>query len=306
MNKITYNRLAWSTLVVTMFVIAWGAIVRATGSGAGCGSHWPLCNGQVVPLAPVFETILEYGHRLSSGTVMLLSLALCVFGFRVFPKGHRVRFWASLSLFLMLVEAAIGASLVLLELVANNDSRLRAVVIALHLVNTFLLLGALTLTCFWSGKVNLDEVALQPKALLQRTYICLVSLLIVGATGAVVALGDTLFPVETLVEGLRQDFNQDSHFLIRLRAIHPILAVAAGLYMLASMAAVRSFIKKGQTAALAFFVITLGLLQFAVGIFNFLLMAPIVLQVFHLVLADLVWIGTTLTAVRLKNARLAT
>src|ERR1043165_6000488 len=70
----TFTRFAWFTLTITVVVIVWGAVVRATGSGAGCGSHWPLCNGVVVPIAPRAATVIEFVHRLTSGLAMILSI----------------------------------------------------------------------------------------------------------------------------------------------------------------------------------------------------------------------------------------
>ena len=62
-----FAKYSWIVLVYNLVVILWGAYVRATGSGAGCGSHWPLCNGEVIPRAPEVETLVEFTHRLSSG-----------------------------------------------------------------------------------------------------------------------------------------------------------------------------------------------------------------------------------------------
>src|SRR5436853_6203595 len=84
-------RFSIGVLCVNLAVIAWGAFVRATGSGAGCGSHWPLCNGEVLPRAPSVERIIEFSHRLTSGLSLLLVVALCVWAFRVHPRGHGVR-----------------------------------------------------------------------------------------------------------------------------------------------------------------------------------------------------------------------
>src|SRR3990172_7385362 len=99
-----FVRFAWVALAVTVVVIIWGAVVRATGSGAGCGSHWPLCNGQVVPLAPATSTVIEFVHRLTSGLAMILSLVLLVWARPNFPAGHRARAWALASFVFMLIE----------------------------------------------------------------------------------------------------------------------------------------------------------------------------------------------------------
>jgi heme A synthase len=95
-------------------VILWGAFVRATGSGAGCGSHWPLCNGELVPRAPQVETVIEFIHRATSGLAFLLVLGLFVLAWRVYPKGDLVRRAAALSFLFIVTEALVGAGLVLL------------------------------------------------------------------------------------------------------------------------------------------------------------------------------------------------
>ena len=77
---------AWAVLGFNLLVILWGAFVRATGSGAGCGSHWPLCNGEVLPRAPALATLIEFSHRLTSGVALLLVIGLVVGAWRGFPR----------------------------------------------------------------------------------------------------------------------------------------------------------------------------------------------------------------------------
>src|SRR5687767_14805374 len=144
--------LAWVTLVYNVAVILWGAVVRVTGSGAGCGSHWPLCNGVVVPLEPGMKTVIEFVHRLTSGAAMILSLWLVIASRRAFPAGHRVRAWALAAFGVMMLEAALGAGLVIFGLVENNQSAARAAYIALHLANTMLLTGVMTGTLWWASQ----------------------------------------------------------------------------------------------------------------------------------------------------------
>src|SRR5262245_46466786 len=148
-----FIRFAWLALAMSVLVIVWGAVVRATGSGAGCGSHWPLCNGDVVPLAPTVGTIIEFVHRLTSGLVMILAVGLVLMARRTFPPGHQARKWAVISLVFMLIEAAIGAGIVLLKLVEGNTSALRAGYVGGHLVNTLLLVAAMT-TTIWSAQAR--------------------------------------------------------------------------------------------------------------------------------------------------------
>src|SRR5512136_1928461 len=143
------TRFAWLVLAWNVAVILWGAFVRASGSGAGCGAHWPLCNGEVVPRAPALETMVEFMHRATSGIALLLVVALAAWVFRARPKGHPARRAAGASVVFILVEAAVGAALVLFGLVAENDSVARALFMAGHLANTFVLLACLTLAAHW-------------------------------------------------------------------------------------------------------------------------------------------------------------
>ena len=147
--RTTLARFAWFVLAYNVAVILWGAYVRATGSGAGCGNHWPLCNGEVVPRAPQMATLIEFSHRFSSGLALIAIAALVIWVFRASGPGHPARLGAILSGILIVTEAAVGAGLVLFELVADNATIARAMFVAVHLLNTFLLLAALTLTAWW-------------------------------------------------------------------------------------------------------------------------------------------------------------
>jgi heme A synthase len=288
-----YVRLAIVTLVVTVVVIIWGAVVRATGSGAGCGSHWPLCNGTVVPLEPGTKTIIEFTHRLTSGVAMLLSLGLMLASWRVFPRGHRARVWAAAAFVFMLIEAAIGAGLVLLGLVEDNASVARAVYIAAHLTNTMLLLGAVTGALWWAKQDARDMRVVRSRGLAA----ILIFLIVVAATGAVVALGDTLFPHETLAEGLRADVDPASHVLIRLRWIHPALAATATLVILALTRRDATFTSRAG-ASLGGLVVALVMAQVALGVLTLILLAPLPLQMAHLLGSNLLWIALVWAWVR--------
>ena len=271
-----FVRFAWITLGITVAVIVWGAVVRATGSGAGCGSHWPLCNGVVVPLAPATSTIIEFTHRLTSGAAMILAVVLALWARRVFPAGHRVRTWALWSLIFMLIEAAIGAGIVLLGLVEGNASALRAGYIAVHLTNTMFLMGAMTGTIRW-GTSGLPAIARSATVGTAWQTVSLVLMIVVAAAGAIVALGDTLFPHASLAEGIAADLDPASHFLIRLRIWHPILAVATSIL---AVFAFRSTL-----------VTSLVLGQAFLGVINLLMLAPLPLQMAHLLGSSILWIA---------------
>ena len=285
-NVQKFVRFAWLTLAITVVVIVWGAVVRATGSGAGCGSHWPLCNGDVVPLAPTTSTVIEFTHRLTSGLALVLSVVMFVWARRLFPPRHRARTWAGAALGFMLGEAAIGAGIVLLELVENNTSALRAIYQGVHLTNTMFLVGAMTASIRFSGSQVLGFSGFRP-----RVLVTMALMIVVGAFGAIVALGDTLFPHATLSEGIAADFDSTSHFLIRLRIWHPILAAAA------SLLAVFTF----RSALIT----TLVLAQVGLGVLNLMMLAPLPLQMAHLVGSNVLWIAMVWAALA-SSARPAT
>lgn len=280
----TFLRYAWVTLAVTILVIVWGAVVRATGSGAGCGSHWPLCNGDVVPLDPTVETVIEFVHRVTSGGVMIMALGLLLWARRVFGVGHQARRWAAITFVFMLIEAGIGAGIVLLELVGDDASVARAAYVGGHLVNTLLLVGAMLTTIWWASRGTPSPTMGHMFAETTRGLSAgLLALLVVAATGAVVALGDTLFPHASLAEGIAADFDATAHFLIRLRIWHPVMAAltALGLILLVSRGEA-----PGLTGRL---VVAAVVAQTLLGISNLLLLAPLPLQMAHLVMSNLLW-----------------
>jgi heme A synthase len=289
-------KFAWATLGYNMLVILWGAYVRATGSGAGCGSHWPLCNGVVVPRAPAIETMIEFTHRLTSGMALLLVIVLFVWAFRAYPKGHTVRLGASLTMLFIITEALVGAGLVLFEWVAHDASIGRVISISVHLVNTFLLLAALTLTAWWTS--GGERVVLRGHGIaLWLFVIAFFSMMILGVTGAVTALGDTLFPSASLQEGIAQDFLPTAHFLIRLRVWHPVVAIIVGVYLWFLTGLIALFRANPRIHKIAGLLAGLFLVQLAAGMINLVLLAPVWMQLVHLLLADLVWVAVVLLAV---------
>lgn len=286
---------AWGVLAYNLLVVLWGAYVRASGSGAGCGSHWPLCNGEVVPRAEQIETVVEFTHRLTSGLALLAVVTLLVWAVRAFPTGHRVRRGAKLSMGFMVLEALVGAGLVLLELVADDASTARAWWMIAHLVNTFLLIGALALTSWWASGGAEVRLARQGGVGL-ALWAGVAGMLAVGASGAIAALGDTLFPSASLAEGLRQSFSADAHPLVQLRKLHPLLAVLLGAYLVGTARVVARLRPSRAAGRLAGGLLALYGLQLVAGAVNVVLLAPVWMQLLHLLLADLVWISFVILA----------
>jgi heme a synthase len=284
-----FVRYAWAVLTLNVAVILWGSYVRATGSGAGCGSHWPLCNGEVVPRSREIATAIEFTHRISSGLALLSVAVLIVAAWRVYPRRHIVRRSAAAAGGFVVLEAAIGAGLVLFELVAGNASLARGAAGALHLANTYLLLAALALTATLGARPQSPAWRLD-RSVASLGLAALGSLILVGMSGAIAALGDTLFPAPSLGAGLVQEIAPGPHPFVRLRILHPVIAVTA-----AALAASYSLRLKdraqhpsiGRGAALLWCLLSAQLL---VGAVNVALLAPVWLQVIHLLLSDLIWI----------------
>ena len=294
-NHNNFTRYAWFVLAFLVLVVLWGAFVRATGSGAGCGSHWPLCNGVVVPREPQIETIIELTHRLTSAFSGILVLGMLFWAFRLFPKGHIVRKAAAYSTVFIITEGLVGAGLVLFEWVADNESVARAISMAVHLVNTFLLLAAVTLTAWWAGAGSDFRLQLRGHGRAGRLIgIAVFLLLILGVSGAITALGDTLFPKGELREGIAANFEATAHFLVRLRIYHPVIAALTGLYLW--LAAPVIALERPGIGPLFFSnaIRVLIVIQLVAGVVNILLNVPIWMQLVHLLLADLLWIAVVL------------
>ncbi len=288
-----FAKYASFTLAFNLLVIVWGAYVRASNSGAGCGSHWPLCNGEVIPSSPTIKTLVEYSHRLSSGLALLLVVVMLIWAFRAHAPKHQLRYFAAATMFFMLMEAAIGAGLVLFEMVAENESIARALWMSAHLINTFLLVGTLAITA-WAATTG-ELFGVRGQGSINWLFAAaILATLILGVSGAVTALGATLFPVKSLAEGLEQDLSPTAHILIRLRFFHPLIAVGvSGLLILTAFFArtrrPSDGVRKWSNALIA-----LALTQIGAGAVNLLLHAPIWLQLVHLLLSDMVWIALVL------------
>lgn len=290
-----FSRFAWSLLAVNLAVVLWGGFVRATGSGAGCGRHWPTCNGALVPREPGVQTAIEFTHRVTSGIALLLVVALVVWAVRVLPRGHAARKAAWASLAFMLSEALVGAGLVLFGWVAKDASAARGWVMAVHLTNTFLLLGALALTAEWSARPGgLSLVGRGRAAGVLGAGLAMV--LLAGVTGAIAALGDTLFPATSFAQGLRDELSGEAHLLLRLRLLHPFAAIGAGAVLVAASRSALRARREERVRRTAVALAAIVAVEIAVGVVNVLLLAPVWLQLVHLLLADLAWLALVLLA----------
>jgi heme a synthase len=290
-----FKRFSIAALALTLVVIVWGAFVRASGSGAGCGDHWPQCNGQMILQNPSTHTMIEYTHRFTSGLALIAVLILAVSslrsGFaslhsfelakpdsapRTSPISSRARGGAWWALFFMVTEALIGRYIVKAELVANNASASRALGMSIHLLNTFFLLWALSVCCL-HAHLGLSETKARSSIETVASILSRVLLLAVGVSGAIAALGDTL--VQQAVVSPVTDA------LVQLRIIHPLLAIAGVLSALWLIRASQNTVPARWLAALAAALVA----QVLCGLLNVVLMAPTYMQLVHLFLADVVW-----------------
>lgn len=308
LSKVPFGTLARWVTVGTVLVVLLGAVVRITGSGAGCGQHWPTCNGEVAHLPQSVETWIELSHRTTSGLDFLAVLALVALAWKRLPARHPARLAAFVALGLMLVEIAIGARLVLLNLVGSNMSFDRVVVMPAHLVTTSLLIGALAAASYFGSPTRLRrDVTLSPsgarrvKAALRWSLAAAGFLLLVSMTGAITALGDTVYPVQGAgaLEHLANDQAASAHLLGKLRVVHPLLALlgVAGLWLAASRAREASEAPPVQQLGAALY--AGGALALAVGVSNIWLGAPGYIQVIHLFVACLLWLGIVMQSAML-------
>lgn len=290
MTKRFFQRYSWFLVGYNVLVILWGAVVRATGSGAGCGAHWPLCNGEVVPQTQHLETAIEFTHRITTTLDGFLVILLVVFAYRLYGKKHAVFRWALAALAFIIIEGLLGRMLVVREWVADDVSVARAVVVAIHLLNTYILLATLTYTA-WTAGLKEKRILRGDKAANRLLTIGILSVMIFSAMGAVTALGDTLFPAESLLSDVGKDFDPASHFLIRLRVIHPILAILTSGYLYFVVRFIQNRELGERVRKRGNWLLIVMAVQVLAGGFTVLTLAPLFMQVTHLLLADTFWIS---------------
>lgn len=293
------RRFAWGVLVYFIAVILWGTLVRATGSGAGCGNHWPLCNGTVLQHAPRTATLIEFTHRLTSGISFFSVVGLLIWTFAGTVRGHLARAFGVASVAFTLVEAIIGALLVKLGLTAQSTSPLRPWYLALHLANTLLLLAALALTAHMlsrrEGYLRRTVRMVAPFGAAAGLFVFMV----VGVTGSLAALGDTLFPETSLSAALAADFSSSSGWLVRWRWTHPTVAFLASIFLIWILVRAAQRSTHWDNRGLSALVLILLATQYVLGLMDVLWLAPVWLQVIHLLGADCLWAALIVLTARL-------
>lgn len=286
-----FRRFAWLTLFLNLVVILWGVFLRASLSGDGCGQHWLTCNGEVIPETPQFKTIIEFTHRVSTTVVFLASIVTLIWARRRFQKGDPIRRTATASFLFIIVEALIGAGLVLTGNTAGNWTSTRPIWMMAHLITTFSLLAVLALT-IWFASGGKRFKLLGDKKVTLLLIVAVIGIFFVGASGSLAALSSMLFPSGSIAEGIAKDFAATSHILLRLRLSHPIVAVMTSVYLIFLAGWMKA--KGSGFAGVKRWSDILSLLliiQVISGAATLLMLSPIVMQLLHLLLADLVWMA---------------
>jgi len=293
------RRFAWAVLVYFIAVILWGSLVRATGAGAGCGNHWPLCNGTVIQHSPTANTIIEFTHRVTSGLSFFSAVGLLIWTLKGTARGHLARPAAVAAVAFTLIEAILGALLVKLGLTAQSQSPIRPAYLALHLTNTLLLLAALTLAAHMlsrsRGYLRSTIRFVAPAGAVAGIIVVMA----VGVTGSLAALGDTLFPASSLASALAEDFSSTSGWLVRWRWTHPTIAFVASIFLIWLLVRAAQRSAHWDNRGLSALVLLLLAAQYVLGVLDVVLLAPVWLQIAHLLGADLLWAALVVLTARL-------
>jgi heme A synthase len=301
-QKLTgFARYAWMTLGWNLLVILWGVFLRASKSGDGCGQHWLTCQGEVIPSAPELKTVIEFSHRITSSLAGIAIIGLLVWALlrwrRIKDRPSKLAMWAAVGSFVFVVfEGLLGRSLVLTGNTALNLTPERPFWMAGHLINTFILLAFLTLTGYYASggeRIRWSVPGKFKAAILGGVA----TVFVVGITGSVGALASMIFPSGTLAEGLAADLSPTSNMLVRLRLLHPITAIAAGvalIFIAGWLGREAGVATKSKWWSNIVSLLVLGQLLF--GAATLLMLAPIVMQLGHLFLADAIWISFVMLA----------
>lgn len=277
MKIISYTKLG---IILSILSILAGAFVRATGSGDGCGSTWPTCKGKIIPQLSDPSEVIEFSHRSISGILLIVTLIIFIKS-RNMSKGTIVRTTVNFLTFFVVFEAAIGAVIVLYEWVGLNSSLPRIIAVPIHLVNTFGLLACYAVLY----KVLLNNFK-NIKQLWDRRFVFVAFLfLLSGATGSITALADVLFPSASFYEGLMEDFDRTSELLTRLRILHPIVATGLSVALIIESRKIQKDYKIDVK-----FLQLLVIVAVILGVLNVLSNIVLLLSIFHLAIADLLWI----------------
>ena len=285
LNKNFFKTYSLFTLIFTLLVIFWGAWVRLSFSGDACGKSWPLCNENLLPTDK--SALIEWIHRSSSGLSIILIFILLVLSLKIYSPYHIVRVFSKSSFVLILIEALIGAFLVIYGLTGRNPENIRVFVLAFHLINSLLLVGSLSLCwrmSLWeSYQINKPQIYF------------VVFFPFLALTGNIASLAGQLFPSESLFHALSLDWLPSAHISLRLRPLHPLMAISFVFVLIWS-----SIFKKQLRY--------LGIAGFIVASFGFMTLvslSPLWMKVGHLILAYGFWVFFVCSCVRRSVQALA-
>jgi cytochrome c oxidase assembly protein subunit 15 len=236
------------------------------------------------------KTLTEYLHRLTSGFYGIFVLSLWLWNFKLFPKKTAARQASTAVLVLMILEALLGAALVLKGLVGENATIFRLVVMTCHQMNSLLLTGSTVVLALVSRpQLEPETLHIQWRNLFSNAKFWM-TFMVIPATGAWAALANTLFPSQNLQEGILKDLTPDVPWILRLRIVHPVLALTIGFYLVFRFYK-KSFDSEGDVSNAN--LILAGVLSVALifGMLTLLALSPVWMKLVHLTLAQVVWIS---------------
>jgi protoheme IX farnesyltransferase len=288
-----FRSYALIVLMYTLATVAWGAIVRATGSGAGCGNHWPFCDGHVLPVFNSYQRIFEFAHRASTGLILPLSIGLVVWARKVFPAGSMGR-KASYGVFAMtIVEALIGMVLVLAGWVNTNPSAARAYAMGTHVVSTFILMGFLV-AAIQAGR-GVPPITLKGQgAVGWMLGACVTCTAMLGISGAISALGHQLWPSKDVLKAAAA---ANAPWMVRLQPMHPFLATSIALLTILTVGLLLHLRPTNEVRRASRYVAGAFGAEMCLGVINIWLNAPVWMQAAHLVVADLTFASLIVLAI---------
>jgi len=279
-----YRLFVWALVAFTVVVILSGDIVQATESGAGCGEHWPRCDGSLIPAIGDAHTAVEFTHRMVTTILSLGFIVMVIAARRLFGRGHLVWRTALAATGILIIEILLGAALVLFGWVEEDASWGRVFADSFHVVNTFMLVGAVALVAHFAA----GHRGFRVDTSLRRDRYLLFAVVIVVAvaiTGTLNSLADTLY----FSDQVDVDETPIAALLVTIRGIHPAVAIGGGVIALYLVHQV-SARQPGQAENLGMAIQGVIALQFLVGIFNIVLLTPLETQIVHLTLADALWL----------------
>jgi len=273
MNR-RYTLLARTAAAATYLLIVLGAVVRITGSGMGCGDHWPLCHGHLFPPLNDIGTVIEWSHRLVAALVSVLVVGLAAYARwgsgipGLAPGVSRVPRAPVVALGLLVLQIALGAITVKLELPPWT--------VILHLGTAMVLLATLLVAA--RDSVGAQHAAPLHLPLLGLAFVTVLFGALTANLGAAAAC--TGFP---LCNG---EIWPSAGGLASIHWVHRLLAYALFAYVV--WWAFRSR-RRG-----AWGVVAVVFLQVVVGAATVLLGLPPGLQAAHVAVGAAVWAGLVL------------